>query len=143
MVYGRNGSGELKIEKRWVLLNVWEWKALYENGQLWYEGSYDKDRKNGVWKVYHKNGKLAFEGAYTLDEPVGIWKEWDENGNLTREGPYKSNEQAWKKWEEIGIPKHRHPEPIRQAQDKLRRRDWDPYRINKVLKDLIHHIYNE
>ena len=39
--------------------------------------------------------------------------------------------------------KHRHPEPIRQAQDKLRRRDWDRSRINKALKDLILHIYNE
>ena len=39
--------------------------------------------------------------------------------------------------------KHRHPEPIRQVQDKLRRRDWDPYRIRKVLKDLVHHIYYE
>jgi antitoxin component YwqK of YwqJK toxin-antitoxin module len=62
-----------------------EWKAWYENGILWSEGSYAVGKRNGIGIAYHENGKKYIEGMYRDDQRVGPWRFYDTTGVLMKE----------------------------------------------------------
>lgn len=58
------------------------WKAYYENGFLWSEGSFWYGKRKGYSLVYYENGKKKMEGDYQNDLKVGVWKIWNSDGSL-------------------------------------------------------------
>lgn len=58
------------------------WKAYYENGFLWSEGSFWYGKRKGYSIVYHENGKKKMEGDYKNGLKVGAWKIWNADGSL-------------------------------------------------------------
>jgi antitoxin component YwqK of YwqJK toxin-antitoxin module len=56
------------------------WKWYYDNGELWYEGSFFNGNRDGLWKHYRKNGKLYHEVVYV--NAIGFGKDYNETGEL-------------------------------------------------------------
>jgi antitoxin component YwqK of YwqJK toxin-antitoxin module len=73
-------EGEYKDE-----LRTGQWKAWFENGTLWSEGTYKDGKRNGNGIFYHENGRKYIEGMYRDDIRVGAWRFYDTTGVLTRE----------------------------------------------------------
>tara|TARA_B100000424_G_C22846874_1_gene451682 strand:- start:193 stop:699 length:507 start_codon:yes stop_codon:yes gene_type:complete len=56
--------------------------ALYhKNGKKSLEGSYLRNKKNGLFAMYYENGIRSFRGEYLNGSGVGIWLYFDEDGN--------------------------------------------------------------
>lgn len=75
-----------------------KWQGFYEDGKLFYEGSYKKGEREGTWTFYHKNGQLAAKGNYKNNKETGLWQTYHKNGKIMDEGSYKNGEKigSWK-----------------------------------------------
>jgi len=58
-----------------------EWIVYWDNGQLWYKGSYINNKRHGDWVMYYRSGKLWYNGSFINDKLVGMWKQWNGNTN--------------------------------------------------------------
>ena len=56
----------------------------HDNGQKHIEGSYIKNRKNGLFKMYYENGLESFRGEYLNDSGIGFWFYYDEDGKIIK-----------------------------------------------------------
>jgi antitoxin component YwqK of YwqJK toxin-antitoxin module len=53
----------------------------YPNGQIWQEGNFVNDSKEGQWTIYHPDGHIASQGAYRHNRRHGDWLLFDESGD--------------------------------------------------------------
>lgn len=88
-----------------------QWKKLYNNGKVRYEGQFKDDRPYGLFKyyydhgqlqatnnhlgngevathVYHKNGKIKAKGIYKHQMKDSLWQYFNENELLVLEESY-------------------------------------------------------
>lgn len=63
-----------------------EW---HENGQLKYEGLYDKGRRDGTWKEYDDKGNLKYEGFFDKARYAGDVTHYYPNDKRKSKGSYR------------------------------------------------------
>ena len=99
-------NGQLKEESHSNYLDEKEglYKHWHENGELWQEHYYKRNKIDGLCKVYYMNGKLSSESNWNRNGKNGLSKEWYGNGQLESEGNYKDFKEdgLWKWWHENG-----------------------------------------
>lgn len=78
--YGR--IGEIEVEKTGKTE-----KPFYGEDQIYSEGNYKNDKKEGEWIFYDSNNKITAKGSYKNGEPFGEWIKYDYNGHIE----YKEN----------------------------------------------------
>lgn len=57
-----------------------EWIYFYDNGNLWSEAEFNRDKMQGKSKVYYPNGQLHYSGFYKNDLRDSIWCYYDTTG---------------------------------------------------------------
>ncbi|MGB6129298.1 MAG: hypothetical protein WBG30_11160 [Psychrilyobacter sp.] len=78
--YGR--IGEIEVEKTGKTES-----PFYGEDQIYSEGNYKNEKKEGEWIFYDSNNKIAAKGSYKEGEPFGEWIKYDYNGDIE----YKEN----------------------------------------------------
>ena len=68
-------EGSLKDGKM-ISKTKWKW---YKNGQMWSEGNFKNDIKDGLWTFWYENGQKRQEGTYKDNIPISE-KHWTEDG---------------------------------------------------------------
>ena len=93
-------EGSLKDGKM-ISKTKWKW---YKNGQMWSEGNFKNDIKDGLWTFWYENGQKRSEGTYKNGKEDGLYKVWFPNGQKRQEGTYKDNIPISEKhWTEDGL----------------------------------------
>jgi len=93
-------EGSLKDGKM-ISKTKWKW---YKNGQMWSEGNFKNDIKDGLWTFWYENGQKRSEGTYKNGKEDGLYKVWFPNGQKRQEGTYKDNILISEKhWTEDGL----------------------------------------
>jgi len=110
----RNGDGEK--DGYWVMYynngELWykgsyindvkqgDWFVYFDNGQLWYNGSYINSLKHGDWVWYFSDGQLYYKGSYINGERHGDWERYYYDGKLRYKGSYINGKKIgmWKEW---------------------------------------------
>jgi len=69
------------------------WEYYRDNGQLWSKGSYNNDERDGIWEKYRKNGQLWYKGSYKNGKKEGYWEWYHDNGQLMSSGSYKNDKR--------------------------------------------------
>ena len=64
------------------------WEEYYDNGNLWYKGSYVNGSPDGYWEFYWYDGNLSSKGSYVNGNRTGYW-EFHSDGKLERKGYYE------------------------------------------------------
>jgi antitoxin component YwqK of YwqJK toxin-antitoxin module len=64
-------------------------RAQYKPGQLFEEGRYLDNRRNGPWKRYWPNGKLLSQIVYDRGRPKGDYTTYYENGQVEEQGTWE------------------------------------------------------
>lgn len=60
------------------------YKEWYDSGNMWVEGEYVNNERQGLWSYYYDiEGYLSEFGEYVNDKRTGIWERFDKNG-MTR-----------------------------------------------------------
>ena len=62
-------------------------KAVYTDRSV-YTGKFKDGLRTGEAKIYFPNGQLRYEGSYEKNEEVGHWKFYNEQGKLVKEKDY-------------------------------------------------------
>ena len=52
-------------------------EVYWDNGNLWYKGTYIKNKRNGLWIFYWENGTIMAKGEYIKGEQIGFWLDGD------------------------------------------------------------------
>lgn len=65
------------------------YREFFENGQLFVEGEYEKNKMTGKWTYYHRNGEVAKTVTYVAGKPDGVVETRDESGKLLSRQEYK------------------------------------------------------
>ena len=61
------------------------WEEYWDNGNLYYKGSWLDGKQTGLWEHYwHNSGNLMCKGSFFNDKKTGIWEWYDIEGNLIR-----------------------------------------------------------
>lgn len=63
-------------------------KYFFENGNVKYEGSYQKNDQSGKWKYYSENGTLDSEGEYVKGKKNGEWIWYSDSGKICAKENY-------------------------------------------------------
>jgi len=58
-----------------------DWIVYWDNGELFYKGSFINNKRHGDWIDYYHNGQLDYKGSYINGKRVGMWKEWNFDTN--------------------------------------------------------------
>lgn len=65
------------------------WQFFNEdNGVLYAEVTFKKNKKNGIFREYNENGIVVSEGNFLNDIKDGIWKEYNSSGTITKKEFY-------------------------------------------------------
>jgi antitoxin component YwqK of YwqJK toxin-antitoxin module len=64
------------------------WSSLDENGQLERVESYNDGLLDGEWKQLYSNGQVRFQGKYVNNKRTGQWVWYDVDGNDTHSEIY-------------------------------------------------------
>lgn len=84
----------LKIAACGLLVSLWGCEDVrvekYPNGNVHYEATYVKDKKQGIEKEFYDNGILKRETNYDNDRRQGLSKEFYNDGTLQAEIPYEN-----------------------------------------------------
>jgi antitoxin component YwqK of YwqJK toxin-antitoxin module len=54
-------------------------EIYYDNGNLWYKGTYVDGKPHGYWEGYYDNGNLCYKGNHVAGNRHGYWEEWYKN----------------------------------------------------------------
>ena len=49
------------------------WESYWNNGQLYYKGTYLNGKRHGHWEQYWGDGKLSYKGTYLNGKRIGYW----------------------------------------------------------------------
>lgn len=96
----RYASGKLRMERSVTrysddrLESNGLYREFYENGQLFAEGEYEKNKMTGKWTYYHSNGEVAKTVNYLAGKPDGVVETRDESGKLLSRQEYKAGVRA-------------------------------------------------
>ena len=69
------------------------WEEYFDNGKLYYKGSFNNGKKDGYWEYYRDNGQLWSKGSYNNDERDGIWEKYRKNGQLESKLSFNNGER--------------------------------------------------
>lgn len=61
-----------------------DFRYYYQNGQVYYEGRYEKDEFDGEWKWYREDGSLSSQENYKKGE-LGEFTFWNADGSKVQE----------------------------------------------------------
>ncbi|MDA3944767.1 MAG: toxin-antitoxin system YwqK family antitoxin [Bacteroidetes bacterium] len=77
---------------------------FYETGDMRMEGNYSGGMRNGNWKYIYSNGQLAFEGRFVDDNPNGTHTFYYPDGAVRETGNYVMGRKNgdWKRYLEDG-----------------------------------------
>ena len=94
-------SGKIIIFKTKTEIKEYQYKDIYHEKMLTYEGEYLNGKRNGKGKEYDAyNENILYEGEYLNDKRNGNGKEYHDNGRLKYEGEYLNAKKKWK-WKRI------------------------------------------
>jgi antitoxin component YwqK of YwqJK toxin-antitoxin module len=48
------------------------WEKYYDNGQLYYKGTYINGQRHGPWEQYHKTGQLCYKQTFIQGKLDGL-----------------------------------------------------------------------
>jgi len=65
-------------------------KQYYENGEIFAEWPYKRQKLHGKFKIFHENGSLMQEGKYRKGMQEGLFLEYHLSGKIKVKGQYKS-----------------------------------------------------
>ena len=85
-----NGKPELKDGS---------WLYLFDSGEIFGKGTYEKGFRVGAWQFFHENGVMAQRGFYKSDgirfhgddEDAYLWKIYNEEGVEVEDQDYNEN----------------------------------------------------
>jgi antitoxin component YwqK of YwqJK toxin-antitoxin module len=80
---------EGKKEGYWIVYGKTKNNPKYLDGEIFEEGEYKNNRKEGVWKKYYPGGLLKSEITYISGRPIGSFKTFFPNGQLEEKGCWK------------------------------------------------------
>jgi len=60
--------------------------SYFQNGEKKSQGSYRKNKAEGLWQFFYENGNLKMEGEMLAGEKNGVWLYYYENGSISMEG---------------------------------------------------------
>ena len=86
--YYQNGQIEYQGSYNKEGKRVGHWVYYYEDGTLWSEAEYLNGERHGKSAVYYENGKVRYTGNYKDGKTVGKWLFYDEKGNIVKELNY-------------------------------------------------------
>jgi len=72
--------------------------ALYENGKVYQQGTYDKGYKHGIWNEYSADGQLLSTLSYRWDQLYGPYDRFWENGIPKEKGTYLNGKLVSKRF---------------------------------------------
>jgi antitoxin component YwqK of YwqJK toxin-antitoxin module len=58
------------------------WEEYYDNGQLWYKGTFINGIEHGPWITYYDTGQLCYKRTYNMGQRDGIFEWYDEDGSI-------------------------------------------------------------
>lgn len=64
------------------------WRAWYEDGKLWSEGSFKDGKNNGKHVNYYENGAMRYSGEYRDGSRIGTWYFYDTLENIIKVNDY-------------------------------------------------------
>ena len=76
------------------------WLYLFNSGQVFGKGTYEKGFRVGAWQFFHENGVMAQRGFYKSDgsrfhgdnEDAYLWKIYNEDGVEVEDQDYNENQ---------------------------------------------------
>ncbi|NRA12910.1 MAG: hypothetical protein HRT57_13220 [Crocinitomicaceae bacterium] len=78
-----------KRQGYWIIYGKDQPKVGIPDDQIYKEGFYIDDRKEGLWKIYYKDGiHVRLKGNYKDNKPAGEYKKYWQTGTLKEEGTY-------------------------------------------------------
>ena len=111
---------------------------FYANDKLEYEGSYVKDKKEGLWLSYHYNGVMSDSSYYYKGERVGTSIGWYSNGFISDSSVLDSTGKGvFVSWFDNGVPSS----AGRYSDGKKQDGKWKYYHKNGQISDI--EIYKE
>ncbi|MDR1699458.1 MAG: toxin-antitoxin system YwqK family antitoxin [Prevotellaceae bacterium] len=66
-----------------------QWKKLYPNGQIMYEGTFKDDQPIGEMTRYYENGIIRSKQIFTPNSDISTAEHYNTEGNLFSKGTYK------------------------------------------------------
>ena len=64
--------------------------VYHSNKQKAQEGKIENGKPTGPWKLWHPNGQLNWEGSYNKDgKKDGVWTRYDEDGAKAKESTWE------------------------------------------------------
>ena len=65
------------------------WTERYNNGQVFWEGTYKEGEMHGLWLEYHSNGNLFARGNYVDGIKDRVWQYFGKSTKLIAEEEYR------------------------------------------------------
>ena len=69
------------------------WEYLWDNGQVYFKGNWEKGLMHGDWQSYYPTGRLLGSGCYKNGLRDGKFSSYHDNGNLECEGSFKDGKR--------------------------------------------------
>ena len=84
-------TGDIKMEGEYKEgARTGEWKYWYDNGNLFFKGSFLDDNPDGKHTYYWDNGKTKEEGVYIMGKREGEWTRFNYDGTIFLVTSYKN-----------------------------------------------------
>jgi antitoxin component YwqK of YwqJK toxin-antitoxin module len=77
--------------------------SYYKDGKPWSLNTFEEDELQGPYQTWHENGQLYYDGQYDHNRKVGVWKFYDDKGGLIKTMDFDANPDS--SMDHLNIPK--------------------------------------
>lgn len=77
--------------------------SYYKDGKPWSLNTFENDDLHGPYQTWHENGQLYYDGQYDHNRKVGVWKFYDDKGSLIKTMDFDANPDS--SMDHLNIPK--------------------------------------
>jgi antitoxin component YwqK of YwqJK toxin-antitoxin module len=77
--------------------------SYYKDGKPWSLNFFENDELQGPYQTWHENGQLYYDGQYDHNRKVGVWKFYDDKGGLIKTMDFDAQPDS--SMDHLNIPK--------------------------------------
>ncbi|MGC3999957.1 MAG: hypothetical protein QM767_21955 [Anaeromyxobacter sp.] len=66
-------------------------RTFYDDGLLWTETTWEKNKRSGPYTEFHRGGARAIQGTYLADGKEGTWTIWFPDGKIEERSSWRNN----------------------------------------------------
>jgi antitoxin component YwqK of YwqJK toxin-antitoxin module len=77
--------------------------SYYKDGKPWSLNTFENDELHGPYQTWHENGQLYYDGQYDHNRKVGVWKFYSDAGALIKTMDFDAQPDS--SMDHLNIPK--------------------------------------